>query len=54
MQNPRQSVWSSEYQVTYAKWRRGVLIFYGCVGLVTVAATVAIRFTGIAVQLAGK
>jgi hypothetical protein len=32
---------SSEDQATYAKWRHGVLILYGTVGVVAVAAFLA-------------
>jgi hypothetical protein len=42
----RDFVWSPEDQATYAKWRRGVLAAYGCIGLVAVLATVAIRLAG--------
>jgi hypothetical protein len=53
VQKPRMFVWSSEDQAVYDKWRRGLLIFYGCIGLVA-AAVVTTRFTDIAVQFAGK
>jgi len=33
----RELAWTPEDQATYAKWRRGVLAFYGCVGLVSLA-----------------
>ena len=35
MRQPRDGelVWTSEDQAAYAKWRRGVLIFYGCLAL---------------------
>jgi hypothetical protein len=32
---------SAEHKATYAKWRRHVLLFYGCVGLVAIAVAVA-------------
>jgi hypothetical protein len=30
--------------LTYAKWRRGILIFYGCAGLISCAAYGAYSF----------
>jgi hypothetical protein len=46
MYKPRDFVWSSEDRAEYAKWRRGVFVVYGCIGLVAIAAMVAIRFVG--------
>jgi hypothetical protein len=37
---------SREDEVTYVKWRRGVLIFYTCVGLAAVGIGVAAHFAG--------
>jgi hypothetical protein len=45
---------SPEDRATYVKWRRGILIFYGCIGLTAVAAIAVAEFAGIAVQIAGK
>jgi len=42
MPTPRESPWSPEDQATYVQWLRGVTIFYGCVGLVAIAAMVAL------------
>jgi hypothetical protein len=42
---------SPEDEATYAKWRRAVLIFYGCIGLVAVAIA---QYSGAPVQLAGN
>jgi len=46
MPKPRDFVWSPEDQAIYAKWRRGVLIAYACIGLVAVVAVVAVRLAG--------
>jgi hypothetical protein len=54
MYEPRKYVSSPEYRATYVKWCRGVLVFYGCVGLLAVAAVVVADFAGIAVQIGGK
>jgi hypothetical protein len=45
---------SPEDEATYAKWRRAVIIFYGCVGLVAVATAIAIQYSGVPVQWAGN
>jgi hypothetical protein len=42
MLKPRESPWSPEDQATYVQWRRGVTIFYGCIGLGAIAAMVAL------------
>jgi hypothetical protein len=51
---PNKYASSPEDHATYVKWRRGVLIFYGCIGLVMVAAIAVAEFAGIAVQIAHK
>jgi hypothetical protein len=45
---------SSEDQAVYRKWRRGVLIFYGAVGLMAIVGVTAFQFASVAVQFAGK
>jgi hypothetical protein len=45
---------SPEDKATYAKWRRGIVIFYGSVGLVAVAVFLAAHFSYLALQLAGN
>jgi hypothetical protein len=45
---------SSEDEATYAKWRRGMVIFYGSMGLVAVAVFLAAHFSHPALQLAGN
>jgi hypothetical protein len=42
----REFVWSPEDQATYAKWCRGVLMAYGCIGFFAVVAMLATRLTG--------
>jgi hypothetical protein len=44
---------SPEDEATYVKWRRGMVIFYGSIGLVAVAAFLAAHFSHPALQLAG-
>ena len=36
-------VWTPEDRATYAKWRRRVLVFYGCAGLILLATFGAYR-----------
>jgi hypothetical protein len=45
---------SPEHEATYAKWRRGVLIFYGCIGLAATAIAAAAHFSGLAFQTAAN
>jgi hypothetical protein len=45
---------SLEDAATYAKWRRGVFIFYGCIGLAVVGIVFAGHFSRLAFQLAGN
>jgi hypothetical protein len=45
---------SPEDAATYAKWRRGMCIFYGCVGLFVVGIFLAAHFSRLAFQLAGN
>jgi hypothetical protein len=45
---------SPEDEATYAKWRRGVAMFYGCVGLVAIVAVVILQLAHATVQMAGK
>jgi hypothetical protein len=45
---------SPEDRATFARWLRGVVLFYGGVGLMVVAALVVARFAEIATQVAGK
>jgi hypothetical protein len=45
---------SPEDESTYAKWRRGVFIFYMCVGLVTASVIVVAQFSRFAFRLAGN
>jgi hypothetical protein len=44
---------SPEDKATYAKWRRGMFIFYGSIGLVAVAVVLAAHFSRVALQVAG-
>ena len=44
---------SPEDEKTYAKWRRGVVIFYGCIGLAVVGVVFVAHFSRLAFQLAG-
>jgi hypothetical protein len=39
---------------TYAKWRRGICIFYGCIGLVMAGVFLAAHLSRLAFQLAGN
>jgi hypothetical protein len=43
-----------EDEAIHAKWRRGVFIFYGCIGLVVIAAAAAAHFSGLAFQTAAN
>jgi hypothetical protein len=43
---------SPEDKATYAKWRRGIVIFYGSVGLVAVAVFLAAHFSHLAFHAA--
>jgi hypothetical protein len=45
---------SREDEVTYMKWRQGVLIFYTCVGLAAVGIGVAAHFARVALLYAGN
>jgi hypothetical protein len=45
---------SPEDAATYAKWRRGMCIFYGCIGLVVAGVFLAAHFSRLAFQLAGN
>jgi hypothetical protein len=45
---------SPEDAATYAKWRRGMCIFYGCIGLVVASVLLAAHFSHLALQLAGN
>jgi hypothetical protein len=44
----------SEDKATYAWWRRAVIILYCCIGLVVVAAVVAVQSTRFTDQIAGN
>jgi hypothetical protein len=45
---------SPEDQATYAKWCRGVVIFYGCIGLLAITALVGLQLAHVTVQMAGR
>jgi hypothetical protein len=45
---------SPEDEATYAKWRRGVVMFYGCIGLVAIVAVLVVHLANETVQMAGK
>jgi hypothetical protein len=45
---------SPEDAATYAKWHRGICIFYGCIGLVVASVFLAAHFSRLAFQLAGN
>jgi hypothetical protein len=45
---------SPEDEATYVKWRRGMMIFYGSIGLLAVAVFLAAHFSHPALQLAGN
>jgi hypothetical protein len=45
---------SPEDEATYAKWRRGMFIFYGSIGLVAVAIILVTHFSRAAFQLFGN
>ena len=53
-QKPRRFISSSDDTATYAVWRRGVLILYGGIVLIAIAAVVANQFAGVWVDMAGK
>jgi hypothetical protein len=50
----RECVWSSEDQAHYDRWRRGVFIFYGAIGLSAIVAVAVFQLAGVAIQFAGK
>jgi hypothetical protein len=50
----RHLIKSSGDTATYATWRRGVLILYGSIVLIAIAAVVAMQFAGVSMDLAGK
>jgi hypothetical protein len=45
---------SPEDEATYVKWRRGIFIFYGGVGLAVAGVGFAAHFSRLAFQLAGN
>jgi len=45
---------SPEDQATIARWRRGVLMFYGSIGLVLAAVMTVAHFAHVAMQFASK
>jgi hypothetical protein len=45
---------SPEDEAIYAKWRRGVLIFYGCIGLAVITVAAVARLSGVAFQAAAN
>jgi hypothetical protein len=45
---------SPEDKATYAKWRRGMCIFYGCIGLAVAGIFLAAHFSRLAFQMAGN
>jgi hypothetical protein len=47
-------VGSLEDEATYVKWRRGMFIIYGSVGLTAIAVVLATHLSQLAIQLAGN
>jgi len=45
---------SPEDAATYARWRRGMCIFYGCIGLVVAGIVFSAHLSRLAFQLAGN
>jgi hypothetical protein len=45
---------SPEDQATVARWRRGVLMFYGSIGLILVAVMTVAHVAHIAIQFASR
>jgi hypothetical protein len=45
---------SPEDEATYAKWRRGMCVFYGCIGLVVTSVFFGAHFSRLALQIAGN
>lgn len=43
-----------EDKATYARWRRGLIILYLCIGFVAVAGISAVQWLQVADQLAGN
>jgi hypothetical protein len=47
-------VGSLEDEATYVRWRRGMFIIYGSVGLTAIAVVLATHLSQLAIQLAGN
>jgi hypothetical protein len=45
---------SPEDEATLRKWRRGMVMFYGSIGLVLTAAVIAVRFVEAALHVASR
>ena len=45
---------SPEDEATFRKWRRGMVMFYGSIGLVATAAVIAARFVEAALHVASR
>jgi hypothetical protein len=45
---------SPEDEATFRKWRRGLVMLYGGIGLVVTAAVIAVHFAAIAMHVASR
>jgi hypothetical protein len=45
---------SPEDEATFRKWRRGLVMLYGGVGLFVMAAVIAVHFAAIAMHVASR
>jgi hypothetical protein len=45
---------SPEDEATLRKWRRGMVMFYGSIGLVVMAAVIAAHFADVATHVASR
>jgi hypothetical protein len=41
-------------EATFRKWRRGMVMFYGCIGVVVMAAVIAAHFADVAMHVASR
>jgi hypothetical protein len=45
---------SPEDEATFRNWRRGMAMFYGCIGFVVTAAVIAAHFADAAMHVASR
>jgi hypothetical protein len=45
---------SPEDEATFRKWRRGMVTFYACIGLVVTAVVIAAHFADVAMHVASR